>query len=224
VAWIAGGAVHVRGGADLPADLVLPDPAADSVAVGARWVAWRTSAGGADRIATAQLPAGTPGPLAVAPAGRQLGRPALSGDVLLFHRTTATGAVIRALDLATGGFATLRSQRRALLLNPAARGHRLVYVRSTYRRQELRYGPLRRRRPGSDRVLYSTTPSGRRDATHEPRHARDEHYPGGLYPRPPAGRVETLWTTALGPHAAYVTRLRQRPGVPVAATLLRVGR
>ena len=32
----------------------------------------------------------------------------------------------------------------------------------------------------------------------------------------------TLWSTALGARAAYVTRLRQDTGQPVSATLLRV--
>jgi hypothetical protein len=34
----------------------------------------------------------------------------------------------------------------------------------------------------------------------------------------------TLWTTALGADAAYVTRLRQETGRPVFAELLRVPR
>jgi hypothetical protein len=34
----------------------------------------------------------------------------------------------------------------------------------------------------------------------------------------------TLWSTALGPDAAYVTRLRQDAGEPVRAALLRVPR
>jgi hypothetical protein len=75
-----------------------------------------------------------------------------------------------------------------------------------------------------DRVLYSTTPTGRRDRAHEPGYNTHEHFPGGLYPRPPAGRSDTLWTTALGPGAAYVTRLRQRTGKPPTAVLLRVTR
>jgi hypothetical protein len=216
-AWIADGAVHVRGG-DLPADLAIPDPGASAVAVSRGWVAWRS---GAD-IHTAALPAATPGPQAVAPAGQEIGRPSLSGDRLLYDSTTKTGAIVRLVDLSTGGATTLRRERRALLLNPSARGTRLLYVRSTYRRQQLRLGPLRPRRPRYDRVLWSTTPTGRRDAEHEHGFVENEHTPGGLYPRPPANRHDTLWTTALGPRAAYVTRLRQYTGKPVRAALLRV--
>ena len=106
----------------------------------------------------------------------------------------------------------------------SALGGSLVYVRSTYRRQQLRIGRLAKRRVSRDRVLYSTTPTGRRDDTHEPGYVTNEHYPGGLYPRPPAGRSDTLWTTALGPGAAYVTRLRQRTGKAPRAIILRVTR
>jgi hypothetical protein len=175
-------------------------------------------------IRSARLPAGRLGPVTTAPAGRTLGRPAVAGSRLLYHRTTAGGAIVRLLDLAGGRPRTLRRERRAMLLNPSARGSRLIYVRSTYRRQELLYGRLRRRSTFRDRVLYSTVPTGRRDAEHEPGYRRDEHTPGGLYPRPPTGRSDTLWTTALGPHGAFVTRLRQRTGRPVRAVLFRVPR
>jgi hypothetical protein len=218
LAWIADGTVVVGGSADMPQGLRIPDPAADAVAVSHGWVAWRS----ADRIRTAALPSGTPGRQAVAPKGRSLGRPALAGHNLLYHRTTRTGAIVRLLDLDDGHRATLRREARALLLNPSARGGRLVYVRSTYRRQQLRFGPLRPRRPAFDRILWSTVPTGRRDAERDPGHVRNEHTPGGLYPRPPANRHDTLWTTALGPRAAYVTRLRQYTGKPVRAALLRV--
>src|SRR5205814_937780 len=72
--------------------------------------------------------------------GRELGRPALDGDTLLFHRTVAHGAEIHKLDLRTGTETTLRRQPRVLLLNPSALNGRMVYVRSTARTQQLRYG------------------------------------------------------------------------------------
>jgi hypothetical protein len=74
------------------------------------------------------------------------------------------------------------------------------------------------------------TPTGRRDAGHEKGHGRHHAgYPGGrpprLAPRPPAGVSTTLWTTALGPATAYVTRLRHRSGTTTtAATVLSVPR
>lgn len=223
-AWIAGDDVVVGPSSDLPRGLGIADPNADSVAVSSHWLAWRTRSGGRDSIHTVALPAGTAGPAAVAPAGKQLGRPALDGSHLVYHRTTDTGSVIRLLDLSTGARATLRRERRALLLNPSVRGSRLLYVRSTYRRQQLRLGPLRPRNPHYDHILYSTVPTGRRDAEHEPGYVKNEHTPGGLYPRPRAGRSDTLWTTALGPSGAYFTRLRQYTGKRPSAVLLRVSR
>ena len=122
----------------------------------------------------------------------------------------------------------VRTERRALLSNPTFDGGRLLYVRSTYTRQELRLGLLAPRKTTRDRILYRATPTARRDAGHEPgKHRHQAGYKGGkpppLAPRPPAGVVDTLWTTALGPGVAYVTRLRKKSGV-TTATLLSVPR
>ena len=112
-------------------------------------------------------------------AREQLGRPALAGQSLVFHRAGRSGSQIRLLDLGTGQEQVLRSERRVLLLNPSFDGRELLYVRSTYTRQELRLGPPGRRAPTRDRRLYSTTPTGRRDAGHEPGHGRHRAgYPG----------------------------------------------
>ena len=142
----------------------------------------------------------------------------------LFHRASRTGSSIRLFDLALKRESEVRSERRALLSNPSFDGRRIVYVRSTSTLQELRLGPLVRRSVSRDRALYRTTPTARRDATHEKgRHRHSAGYKGGkpprLAPRPPAGVVDTLWTTALGPTAAYVTRLRKRSGVTTATVL-----
>jgi hypothetical protein len=220
IAWIAGDAVHVEGAA--PGRLVLPAPGANALAVGAGWVAWRATENGLDVLHSARLPTGAPGPAVTAEAGRELGRPALDGDALLFHRTTAHGAVIDRVDLTTGALTTLRSQRRVLLLNPSALDGRMVYVRSTSRRQQLLLGGTVRRRVSGDRVVWSALETGRPDAGCEPGRCHAEDHPHHAPARPPRGRNDTLWTTALAPGAAYVTRLRQRTGKPVRATLLRV--
>jgi hypothetical protein len=176
---------------------------------------------GSDVLHSAQLPTGAPGP-SVAAAGRELGRPALDGNALLFHRTTAHGAVIARLDLATGAQATLRSQRRVLLLNPSALNGRMVYVRSTARRQQLMFGGAVRRSVGRDRVVWSALETARPDAGCEPGRCHAVDHPHHAPPRPPRGRNDTLWTTAIASDVAYVTRLRQLTGKPVVATLLRV--
>jgi hypothetical protein len=185
-------------------------------------VAWRAVENGRDVLRSAALPSGAPGPTLAAADGRELGRPALDGNVLLFHRTTAHGAAIAKLDLATGAQATLRSQRRVLLLNPSALNGRMVYVRSTARRQQLMTGGAVPRSVGRDRVVWSTLETGRPDAGCEPGRCHAVDHPHHAPPRPPRGRNDTLWTTAIAPGTAYVTRLRQRTGQPVKATLLRV--
>jgi hypothetical protein len=218
IAWLAGDAAHVQGAA--PAELVVPAVGADALAVSATWVAWRASEGGRDVVRSARLPDGALGPVLTAAPGQQLGRPALDGTRLLLHRTTATGAAILGLDLATGVGTVLRAQRGVQLLNPSAAGGRLLYVQATFRRQRLKLGSLAG--GGHDRTLLSTLPTVRRDTGSDPGRGHAPGHTPPRYPRPPAGRNDTLWTTALAPHAAYVTRLRQRTGRPVAATLLRV--
>jgi hypothetical protein len=66
--------------------------------------------------------------------------------------------------------------------------------------------------------------SGRRDREHEPGRKRHRHQGRRpkLPPRAQPGVVDTLWTTALTPAAAYVTRIRARTGAPRTADILRV--
>ena len=98
-------------------------------------------------------------------------------------------------------------------------------MRSTFQRQQLRIGLLKRRPVRRDRSLYDTVPTGRRDAGNEPGVEHHAHgHPQKLPPRPPRNVSLTLWSTALGPRSAFVTRLRQDAGQPVRATLLRVPR
>jgi hypothetical protein len=222
VAWLQDGTVRVRG-ADLPGDLVVPAPGADAVAVGAGWVAWRAREGEIDVLRTARLPDGAAGLVVAGPAGRELGRPALAGDALLFHRTGAHGAVIVRADLLTGAQVTLRRTHRVQLLNPSALGDTLLYVRASNRSQLLRIGPLV---PGGrrDRTLYARLQTARGDAGYEPGRGRAPGHHHRAPRQPPRGRADTLWTTALAADAAYVTRLRQPTRGAATAALLRVAR
>jgi hypothetical protein len=218
LAVVAGGGIAVRQTSGPPFAVDVPAPGADAVAVSATWVAWRVREGEADAIYTAPLPRG---PIRLLARAAQLGRPSLEGGRLAFH---ANGRIVLA-DLATGRLTTVRRERRALLLNPSLHGGRLLYVRSIYRRQELRLGPQTARRPRRDVRLWSTVPTGRRDAGYEPGVEHHAHgHPEKLPPRPPRDVSLTLWSTALGPGSAFVTRLRQNAGQPVRATLLRVPR
>ena len=220
LAYQEGDALAVRAPADPAYAAGIPAPEADAIAVATGWVAWRARAGAEDVLMASPLPPAPPLPRTVATAA-ELGRPALSGDRLLFH----VAGRIEEVALATGRRRTLRRQPRALLLNPSADGDRLLYVRSTSERQELRLGRLRPRAVRRDRTLYGLVPTGRRDAGHEPGDEHERHgHPKDLPPRPARGVAYTLWTTALGPSEAYVTRLRQDAGGPVGATLLRIPR
>jgi hypothetical protein len=200
----------------------VPAPGADAVAVSESWVAWRVREGDGDVIYAVPLGAsGEPREVARAP---ELGRPALAGDRLAFHVIGRTSRIVVA-DLSSGQVATARQERRALLLNPSLHGRRLLYVRAYYARQELRLGPVTRRSPRRDRRLWSTVPTGRRDAGHEPGDRHKQHgQPHKLWKRPARGVSASLWTTALAEDAAYVTRLRQVSGQPLVAEIVRVPR
>lgn len=197
-------------------------PGADAVAVSADWVAWRAREGDTDAIYAVPLSGGTPRQLMRA---RELGRPAMDGARVVFHVAGGSAGRIVLGDLSRGRTRTLRRERRAQLLNPSLHGDRLLYVRAIYKRQELRLGPVGRRRPTRDDRLWATVPTGRRDAGHERgrRHHRHGH-PRKLWRRPRRNLSATLWTTALAEDVAYVTRLRQRAGRAPAAEILRVSR
>jgi hypothetical protein len=200
----------------------IPAPGADAVAVSRSWVAWRVREGDGDVIYAVPLGGGgQPREVLRAP---ELGRPALEGGRLAFHLIGRTSRIVVA-DLASGQARTARQERRALLLNPSLEGGRLLYVRAHYARQELRLGPISRRSPRKDRRLWSTVPTGRRDAGHEPGDRHKQHgHPHRLWKRPRRGVSATLWTTALAEDAAYVTRLRQMSGRPLVSDIVRVPR
>jgi hypothetical protein len=214
VAWVQDDRIVVARDTDLVPVASIPTAAADAVAVSADWVAWRSG----DRIEAARI--AIPVPRAVARG--DVGRPALDGALLAFHRATRTRSRLQSSDLVSGAVHTLRSARGALLLNPTPLAGALLYVRSTADRQELRL----RTADGRERVLYSTTPTARRDAGKEPGQGRHKHRGRvpHLAPRPRPGRTDTLWTTALTAQTAYVTLLRATRGGGASATLLRVPR
>ena len=221
LAVIAGSEIEVQSTSGDGFGTRLPAPGADAVAVSNSWLAWRAREGDGDVIYAAPLGGGEQREVMRAP---ELGRPALQGDRLAFHLIGRTSRIIVA-DLSTGQAATVRQERRALLLNPSLHGRRLLYVRAYYARQELRLGPVTRRSPRKDRRLWSTVPTGYRDAGHEPGNEHKKHgHPHKMWKRPRRGVSPTLWTTALGADAAYVTRLRQVSGQSLVSEIVRVDR
>jgi hypothetical protein len=222
LAVVNGGRIDVQATSGAPFSRSVPAPGADAVAVSSSWLVWRASEAGGDVIYAVRLGGGQ---VVEVTRAAELGRPALQGGRVAFHVTGGRSGRIVVFDLASGQGRTVRQERRALLLNPSLQGSRLLYVRAVHSRQELRIGPVTRRSPRRDRRLWSTVPTGRRDAGHEPGREHKRHgHPHRLWKRPRHGLSATLWTTALSEDAAYVTRLRQIAGKPLVAEILRVPR
>jgi hypothetical protein len=190
----------------------IPAPLGDKVAVSDAWLAWREPG---DRLVARALPFGEPRVVATGPAG-SLGRPALDGNRLVFHVARRTTSRIVLVDLPTGTTATLRSARRAALTNPSLLGEDLLYVRTTPWSQALVLGT---------RAIARIAPAIAADKGYSTKHGphRRVRRPARPPKEGPPGTTTTLWTTALAPDAAYVTRLRQRRGT-TTADLLRVPR
>jgi hypothetical protein len=222
LAVIVNDAIQVGATRGQPFAASLPAPGADALAVSAEWVAWRARTANGDTTFAAPLAGGEPRRIA---AAKELGRPAVEGHRLAYNVAGRTGSRIVIVDLSTGKKATVRRERRALLLNPSLHGGRLLYVRNYYKRQELRLGPQTKHAPTHDRRLWSIVPTGRRDAGHDPGKKHFRHgWPRRLWPRPKLGLTATMWTTALAAETAYVTLLRQMAGQPLQVTILRVPR
>jgi hypothetical protein len=194
--------------------LALPAAGADALAVSTNWVAWRA----AGALYAASLdPTQPANPHAVIIGN--VGKPSLSGNLLLYE----IDGRIETLDLATGVRTLLRSESRAELRGPSLLGNRLTYVRATYKRQQVMTGPFVPRRVTSDRTLYGTTPTARRDAGHEPgRFPAKGHINKPLWERPPKGVHVTLTTTGTADRAVYVTRVRQLRGQNATTEILRI--
>ena len=214
VAWVAGDEIVVADAATLTPEATVFAPGADAVALSPRHLAWRSGR----RLLAASFRDPVPAVVARAAKGESIGRPTLAAGVLYYDHQTARRSRILSLDLDGGTRRTERSTTGALLLAPTRAGGRLLYVRSSARRQQLILG----RRP-----VFAMTPTARRDAGHEP--GLEDHrqgYPGGRRPRKPPrpakGFTATLWTTALDGRTAYVTRLRHLRRGATEARILRV--
>jgi hypothetical protein len=233
VAWRNGDSITFASIEDLRPDATETAPQADSFAFSDAWLVWRAPRLDGGQLLLARRRNRPDLPVQVlesVPPRADLGRPALDGSRAVYHLAGRNGSRIMLRDLTLGTVRVLRRTERALLTNPSLAGDVLLHVSSTARAQELLVGST----DGTDRPLYATAPSARRDAGHEPGLRRHAHYrfirgryrrvaPPPLPPRPRRGSTVTLWTTALGPEGAYVTRLTLRRGRTTAA-ILRVPR
>jgi len=224
IAWREGDGIVVADAATLKRLARHEAPDAGVLAVSDSLLAWRArDAIGTDRIWI--VARGEPARLLLeSPAPEELGRPELRGGRLLCHVAGPAGSRLIGVDTATGAQEVLRAEHGAQLSNPATDGTLLLYVYATGRAQELRIGTIEPLAPADDEVLLVHPSSGRRDREHESGRKRHRHQGRRpvLPPLAAPGVVDTLWTTALTPDAAYFTRLRARRGAPRTADILRV--
>ena len=223
LATIEGDTVRVRDLARQQPDVVVPAPGADQVAVSATRVAWRRSSPAGDDLLAAPLAGGPTTSQATVLAPRQLGRPALDGDRLVFHVADRRSSSIVEVDLATGGRRDLRRDTRRALTNPSLLGQELLYVETTAFSQSLVLG---RRTGRGGRPLLRIAPQIRADKGFSTDHGphRRTVQPTRPARTGPAGATTTLWTTALAADAAYVTRVRTTRAGRTTSTVLRVDR
>jgi len=216
VAWRNGGEIHVAVAADLSPVLDLSLPAVDALAVSDRWLVTREPRPdrGDQLVARALAAIDQPRTVATFPPPTQLGRPALDGDLLVFHVATPARSRIVAFDLAAWSSSVVRSSRVAQLTNPSVLAGRLLYVRQTSTAQLLELGALTGKR---DRALYRLGAPAKRDRGFEPGQSHVTRTPR------PKRAVATLWTTALGERQAYVTFV-PRAGGNTAASIVAVPR
>ncbi|HEV2785914.1 MAG TPA: hypothetical protein VGV67_05970, partial [Solirubrobacteraceae bacterium] len=217
VAWREGETIVVAERRTLRELLRVPAPGIEELAISARWLVWRAlePAGDVLRALDLQAPAQPAFDLRRVPAPARIGRPSLDADRVVFHVAQRRASRIEEIHLPAHRRTTLRAGRNgAQLLNPSEEGGELVYVSSSAERQLVLAGPRRLRRGVGDRRLLRMHPVVRRDAGHEPgRKRHNEGYPGRRAPRlperAPPGVTVTLWSTALAPGVAYVTRIRR---------------
>jgi hypothetical protein len=185
--------------------LDLTVPGVDAVAVSDTWLVTRAPSGTGETLAALPLTAPTDvRTIATAKRPSRLGRPAIDGDVVVYHVATQRGSRIDEYDLATSTARVLRRSSSALLTNPSLLAGRLLYVRQTDLTQLLELGRVGA--GGRDRLLYRLAAPAPHDAGHDPGHSRKTRTPH------PKTAAWTLWTSALSAANAYVTLLPRRPG------------
>lgn len=228
IAWRNEGTVTIADRLTLAPRMSIPAPGADLLAVSNDWLVYRVPpAAGAQtgvyalfavRLAAPGAPAIE---FAAARAPAQLGRPALAGDTVVFHRATPSFSEILAVNLASRRKSVLRSARFTQLLNPSLADGRLLYVSVGECRQQLMLGPAFARSGSRDRPITSRPTDVPRTSGYEPGAIREGRTPNHCIGPSvgPGGPVLTYWTTALSPTTAFLTLLERRGGTSSARVL-----
>ena len=233
VVWREGETLVVADQATLAVRRRVDAPGAEEPAVSGRWLVWRAREPGGDVLRMLDLTAPDQPPADI----RRVRRHPTASDAPPWTATASSttspcardNSAIEEIYLPTRRRTRLRTGRQgAQLLNPSELGGTLLYINSSSERQLVRIGARRARSGDQDRTLFSMHPVSRRDAGHE--RGRERHgagYPGGKAPkfpeRAPEGVTVTLWSTALAPNAAYVSRQR-RAAEGTTNTILRLAR
>ena len=218
VVWREGDTLVVADQTTLAVRNRVDAPGAEEPAISGRWLVWRAAEPGGDVLRALDLSAAgaPPADIRRARAPDRIGRPSIDGDRVVYHYALRSdNSAIEEIFLPTRRRTRLRTGRNGIqLLNPSELGGTLLFVSSSSERQLVRIGARRARTGDQDRTLLRMHPVVRRDAGHE--RDRERHgagYPGGKAPkfpeRAPEGVSVTLWSTALAPGGAYVSRLRR---------------
>jgi hypothetical protein len=221
IAWHGGDEVTIADGTTLLAQLQESIPGIQKLAVSEDWFVYRVIVSGKEELRAQSLaqPFATTTITQPRAPGR-LGRPSLSGNLVLYHVAGPGGSGLYAYDLSTRKRRLLRASSSAQLLNPVRLGSKLLYVRITRCGQQLLLGPLTGN--GAARVLYKLPPLAGQDLGREPGHTRQgEHLPCGGRPKPTS---RMLWTTALSDTTAYGTVLRPGSGGVMTPSLISLSR
>jgi hypothetical protein len=219
IAWHSGDLVTVAVSETLTPVLQETIPGVEKLAVSTKWLVYRAGyRDGTEQILYRSLATPTQATTITRrrPAG-ELGRPVVSGDLVLFHYATAKGSSLISANLATGKRRVVRHSSDSVLMNPSVLGSSLLFVRASRCWQQLRLTSLT---GGQARALYEIAPLAGQDLGHERGHTHQgEHLPCPHRPRP---TTRMLWTTALSDSSAYVTVLLPRRGGRTTPTLLAV--
>ncbi len=197
-AWRRGETVQIAPVADFAAVTSLSLPGADALAVSDTWLVYRRRGRGREELVARRHDTGAERVVATVTAPAQLGRPALAGEVIVFHVARPRTSSILQVNLATSRRRVLRTSRLYELSNPSIVGGALLYVRRSNTHQLLLIGPRRPNVP--NRVLHTAPATVRRDDGFQHGYSRRTRTPRAQ----PRGTL-SFWTTALSEQHAYLT-------------------
>jgi hypothetical protein len=215
LAWRTDGAAHVVRLADMSPVLDVDVPGINALAVSDSWLVTRAQSPDGTTVLSARSLVAPDDVHTIAAVHRpaQLGRPALDGDLLVYHLAGHDSSAIVAVDLSASVARVVRRSTSSLLTNPSVLSGELLYDRQTNLSQLVQIGPLSRR--GADRVAYRLGATAVHDAGHENGYSNRTRTP-----RPHTAKWR-IGTTALSTRRVYVTLL-PRVGAASGARLVSV--